>query len=188
MRQFLFRNLILPAFETVWKRRKTFHYWHQLEQSQWFSRARLEEIQFQALQRLIRHAFAHCPYYRQIWLEQGLDPQQLRSPEDFRRWPVIGREMIQAQRLRMRANLPGLRLLHKATGGSNGTPLHFDLDTDSNDRRTGAWHRGYNWAGAGPGTKQLYLWGGALGRPSALETLEGSALFMPATAPVAELL
>jgi phenylacetate-CoA ligase len=44
-------------------------------------------------------------------------------------------------------------------------PLHFDLNADSNDRRTAAWHRGYTWAGATPGTKQLYLWGVALGNP-----------------------
>src|SRR5262249_51878389 len=26
-------------------------------------------------------------------------------------------------------------------------------------KRTAAWYRGYNWAGAYPGSKQLYLWG-----------------------------
>jgi phenylacetate-CoA ligase len=59
-----------------------------------------------------------------------------------------------------------MRLLSKATGGSSGVPLQFDLDTDSHDRRMAAWHRGYNWAGAGPGSKQLYLWGVPLGAPS----------------------
>jgi phenylacetate-CoA ligase len=38
-------------------------------------------------------------------------------------------------------------------------PLQFDLDTDSNERRMAAWHRGYGWAGAAPGTRQWYLWG-----------------------------
>jgi phenylacetate-CoA ligase len=37
------------------------------------------------------------------------------------------------------------------------------LNEDSNDRRMAAWHRGYSWAGAAPGTKQVYLWGVALG-------------------------
>src|SRR5207244_7741173 len=62
--------------------------------------------------------------------------------------------------------VPGLRLLSKSTGGSSGVPLHFDLDTDSHDRRTAATHRGYGWAGAAPGTKQLFLWGVPLGQPS----------------------
>ncbi len=38
-------------------------------------------------------------------------------------------------------------------------PLAFDLDLDSNERRMAAWHRGYGWAGAEPGTRQWYLWG-----------------------------
>jgi phenylacetate-CoA ligase len=63
----------------------------------------------------------------------------------------------------MRAQVPELRLMEKSTGGSSGVPLHFDLDSDSHDRRTAAWHRGYAWAGAAPGTKQLYLWGVPLG-------------------------
>jgi phenylacetate-CoA ligase len=54
-------------------------------------------------------------------------------------------------------------LLKKATGGSSGVPLAFDLNPDSNDRRMAAWHRGYSWGGAGPGTKQWYLWGTAIG-------------------------
>ena len=63
----------------------------------------------------------------------------------------------------MRAQAPGLRLIAKATGGSSGEPLQFDFDTGSNDRRMAAWHRGYGWAGAGPGTKQTYIWGAPIG-------------------------
>src|SRR5258706_104926 len=59
----------------------------------------------------------------------------------------------------MRARGPGLGLISKPPGGSSGVPLHFALDRQSNDRRTAAWHRGYAWAGAGPGERQLYLWG-----------------------------
>jgi phenylacetate-CoA ligase len=63
----------------------------------------------------------------------------------------------------MRATTQDKRLIHKATGGSSGVPLQFDLNPDSNDRRMAAWHRGYSWAGAEPGTKQFYFWGGAVG-------------------------
>ena len=52
----------------------------------------------------------------------------------------------------------------KATGGSSGEPLQFDLDSGSNDRRTAMMWRGYNWAGGTPGTRQLYVWGTAVGK------------------------
>ena len=157
------RNVLLPAFETGLKGRKTFRYWRDLERTQWLTRGELESLQLEALKRLVAHALANCPYYRDEWARLDIGPHRLRSLEDFRSWPVIDREVIRENRPGMRAQLPGLRLLGKSTGGSTGVPLHFDLDTESLDRRMAAWHRGYDWAGAGPGTKQFYLWGVPLG-------------------------
>jgi phenylacetate-CoA ligase len=162
----LYRHVLLPAFEGGIKRRSTFRYWNQLERSQWLSRSELERLQFEALRRLVAHAAAKCPYYQQAWREQGLDPAALQAPADFSRWPVIDRQTIRANRTGMRAQVPGMRLIAKATGGSSGVPLHFDLDHDNYSWRFASWNRGYHWAGAGPGTKQLYFWGVALGKQS----------------------
>jgi phenylacetate-CoA ligase len=158
MLDFLYGSVLLPAYETGIKRRKTYRYWRDLERTQWMSPAELRQFQFEALRRLVTHAHEHCPYYREAWEQAGLSPARLQGPDDFQRWPVIDRDAIRAHRMRMRSTAPGIRLLSKSTGGSSGTPLHFDLDTDSNDRRTAAWNRGYGWAGGAPGTKQLYLW------------------------------
>src|SRR5262249_60550873 len=75
----------------------------------------------------------------------------------------IDRQLLRARRIPIRPRVPGLRLLPKAPGGSSGEPLRFDLDFDSHARREAARQRGYGWAGAGPGTKQLFLWGVPLG-------------------------
>lgn len=163
MNYFVHRHLLLPAFETVLKRRRTFQYWANLQQSQWLSRGAVETRQFEALRRLIEHAYANCPYYRRSWNNLGIYPRLLNSPADIARWPLIDRESVRTHRADMRSALHAKRLISKSTGGSSGVPLHFDLDLDSHDRRTAAWHRGYAWAGASPGTKQLYLWGVPLG-------------------------
>jgi phenylacetate-CoA ligase len=156
--------MLIPLFETGIKRRKTFRYWKELECSQWLSRSEIETLQFEALRRLVAHAFANCPYYRNAWLKSGLDPKNLNHPEDFGAWPIIDRETILLNRLAMRGGGLQGRLLAKSTGGSSGVPLHFDYDSDNLDWRMAAWHRGYSWAGAPPGTKQLYLWGVPLGQ------------------------
>jgi phenylacetate-CoA ligase len=157
------RHLLLPAFESVLKRRKTLRYWDELERTQWLSQAAVEAIRFAALARLLAHAYEHCPYYKQAWDGLGLHPRRLGSPSDFHLWPVIGRDEIREHRPAMRTAQPARRLITKATGGSSGVPLQFDLDPESHERRTAAAHRGYNWAGAGPGTKQLHLWGATAG-------------------------
>lgn len=163
MREFLHRRILLPAFEGALKCRKTFRYWRDLERSQWLSESEVAEVQLAALQRLLSHAFENCPYYREMWTSLGLGPHAIKNIDDFRRWPVIERETIREHRLEMRSTVTGMRLMAKATGGSSGTPLQFDLDPNSLDRRMAAWHRGYKWAGGAPGTKQFYLWGVPLG-------------------------
>jgi phenylacetate-CoA ligase len=163
MQRFLFRHLVLPAYEGVFKRRKTFRYWNELERTQWLARSELEQIQFEGLRKLLSHASRHCPYYRETWREAGLDPSRLQSLKDLERWPVVQRETIREHRFQMRSERPVSRVLPKATGGSSGAPLHFDIDLHSYEKRTAAMHRGYGWANAEPGTKQLYFWGVPLG-------------------------
>jgi phenylacetate-CoA ligase len=136
MMRSIHRHVLLPAFETCYKRRKTLAYWAELERSQWLPRADLEAIQFQALRGLLNHAWEHCRYYRQAWKALGLHPQQLRQPADIGRWPVTRRDTILRHRAAMRAAHLELRLIVKSTGGSTGLPLQFDLDQNSNDRRT----------------------------------------------------
>lgn len=157
----IYRHALLPLFDRVIKGRSTLAHWAAAEESQWWTRERHEAEQLCALQALLAHAWQTCPYYREAWQLAGLDPRRVQSIADFQAWPLIQRETIRSHRFEMRTNQP-CRLLAKATGGSSGEPLQFDLDTGSNDRRTAMMHRGYGWAGGAPGTKQLYIWGGPL--------------------------
>lgn len=155
------RSVLMPLFETGLKRRKTLRYWDGLEHSQWMSGAELEAMRLASLRRLIAHAETKCPYYREAWRARGIAAADLNSLADLAKWPIVDRGVIRENRERMRT--PGARLIARATGGSSGEPLQFDIDHESYERRVAAWHRGYGWAGAGPGTRQLYLWGTPLG-------------------------
>jgi len=166
MMETLYRRLLLPFYEGTLKGRAIFPQLAELERSQWLPTAELERRQIAALRDLLRHAGTTCPYFQEQWARQGLDPARVHSFEDFRGWPVIDRDVIRQHRAGMRSLRPDLRLLTKSTGGSSGVPLQFDLDLGSHVRRVAATHRGYGWAGAGPGTKQLHLWGVPLGRRS----------------------
>lgn len=163
MRRWVTGKVLLPLYEGGLRRRKTYRYWSELEISQWLSWNELARRQLESLRRLLNYAFENCPYYEAAWRKRDLNPKHLSSSQDFARWPLIDRETIHENRKSMRSRQPGMTLLPKATGGSSGVPLQFDLNHDSNDRRMAAWHRGYRWAGAAPGTRQLYVWGAAVG-------------------------
>ena len=163
MYETLYRQVLLPFFQGVVKGRQSLHHWRNAEQSQWQSPEELELRQLLALRQLLIHARATCPYYADLWNSRSLQPEQLKSLEDFRSWPLITRETIRQNRLGMRTTTD-VQWMSKATGGSSGEPLQFDLDSGSNDRRTAMMWRGYNWAGGGPGTRQLFVWGTAVGK------------------------
>lgn len=153
------RRGLIHLFEGGIKRRPVFDYWRELEGSQWWGSGRLAELRVSRLQSLLHHAAATSPWYAARWSEAGVELASVAALSDLARFPIVERADIVAHRMAMRSTEPGLRLIAKATGGSSGVPLQFDLDTDSNERRMAAWHRGYSWAGAAPGTRQWYLWG-----------------------------
>jgi phenylacetate-CoA ligase len=157
----LYRHVFLPMFDRVLKGRRTVDYWRAFEESQWWPAERHAANQFESLAALIAHAWDSCPGYREWWSECGLSPTSLQTPADFARWPLLTRERIRADRARLRTTRP-IPMVAKGTGGSSGVPLQFDVSHDSHERRTALMWRGYGWAGAQPGTRQLYIWGGAL--------------------------
>ena len=157
--QSLSRNVVLPAFETVYKRRQTFRYWRELEASQWHSFSEIKAAQVESLKSLLTHASAECPYYAELFREFGLDLRNSDIESQFQKLPLLTKSRIRENQPRLvAANLRG-QLMTKATGGSTGVPLQIQLDQGSLERRTAAMWRGYGWAGAGPGTKQFFLWG-----------------------------
>lgn len=158
----LYRHVLFPFFDRVVKGRQTMHYWNEAERSQWQPAEWHAAQQLTALQKLLAHAFETTTYYHTAWEAAGLKPAQVQSLADLQAWPVLTKETIRRHRLGMRTSHPVQRIT-KATGGSSGEPLQFDLDSDSNDRRTAMMFRGYNWAGGAPGSKQLYVWGTPVG-------------------------
>lgn len=159
----LYRHLLLPFFDGVLKGRQTVAHWKRAEQTQWLKREELDELQLTALRGLIAHAATTCPYYERLWASLNLNSSSLTSLADFQQWPLITRETIRQNRLKMRTTKL-LKRMSKATGGSSGEPLQFDLDSGSNDRRTAMMWRGYDWAGGAPGTRQLFVWGTPTGK------------------------
>ena len=68
----LYRHLLLPLFDGVVKGRRTMAHWRDAEESQWWSRERLEGLQLESLQGLLQHAHKTCSYYTEDWNARGL--------------------------------------------------------------------------------------------------------------------
>jgi phenylacetate-CoA ligase len=160
----LFRSVLLPAYETGLRRRKTLAYLHEYEASQWQSPEQIASLQWTKLQRLIEHCWEQVPYYRKLWQPLGIRaPADIASLSDFARLPVLDKTEIRANFDSLKATNQVGTLLYKTTGGSTGEPLKFAYTRESYERRVAIMWRGYGWSGARLGQRTVYLWGTPLG-------------------------
>jgi len=160
----LFRHVLFPAYESGLRRRKTLAYLRQYQRSQWRTLEETEALQWQKLKELVRHCWEQVPYYRELWPTLGISgPDDIASPADYARLPVLTKPEIRANFDKLIA--PAYRdcLLFKTTGGSTGEPLRFGYTRESYERRLSVMWRGYGWAGARLGQRTLYLWGTPVG-------------------------
>lgn len=61
-------------------------YWSQMDI---LPLSRLKEIQLQKLQHLLKFAYENSPFYRRKWDEAGVRPEDVKTLEDFQKFPVL---------------------------------------------------------------------------------------------------
>jgi phenylacetate-CoA ligase len=131
----------------------------ELRESEGLPKAKLEELQGARLRRLLRHANDHVPYYRALFLEYGLDPEQVSGPADLARLPMLTKAIVRARRNELMATDRGMRHTQTAhTSGSTGEPASFVLDASEMSHRLANQLRGRSWHGVGIGAPELRVW------------------------------
>lgn len=132
---------------------------HELERTQWFSPEELDAWQLERLQRLVKYAVEHVPYYRDTYRRLGICAEDIRSRKDFEALPFLTREDVNNNLEALVS--PELRsiALPNSTGGSTGEPMRF-----FKENAFGYWDnalelRGRGWYGVQEGDKVAWVWG-----------------------------
>ena len=162
-----FQALFLPAWERGIRGRDTLKHLALLEQSQWFSREELNQLETHALRDLLCYAGKNVPYYRELFQKERFDPRGVRSRADLAELPLLTREIVRERY----ADLVDLQQrgknIKKGTSGSTGKPLKFEYSRSSECWRQAIKMRGYGWAGYRPGRRTFFYWASvAAGMPS----------------------
>jgi phenylacetate-CoA ligase len=156
----LVKHVTLP----LWSRR---HGRNHLRHVAWFEqvhRSSAEEIaqmQRQALQSLAMHAYANCRYYREVFDQARVRPQDVQDAAALAALPVLTKDILRsrpAQDLLAR-NYPPAARHRAATGGSTGSPLVFYRDDRCIDMRWAAAIAFDRWCGWDIGEKVGVIWG-----------------------------
>ncbi len=127
-------------------------YWNQATET--MPRAKLDALHLQRLQALVRYAYDYSPFYRKKWDAAGLQPQDIRTIEDFKRKvPITDKsEFIQLQQetppYGPTLALPQEFIVHHCeTSGTTGIPLRIPYTMYDTERYGESWV--YGWWAAG---------------------------------------
>ena len=97
-----------------------------LHESQWWSEERLRDFQLQQLRGLVGHAARNVPGHGRRFAEYGVGPETIRSLEDLRRFPTLGKEDLRGDpRDFLARGIPEERLQLVTSGGTTGLPTGF---------------------------------------------------------------
>ena len=164
--QKLYDKYYFPFFEGVIKKRETAKIYTTSIESQWKSRKELQENQLAQFYNLLTFSYEHSPYYQRQFNALSIDPKHFASLDELHSLPILTKDIIRKNLSDMLSIPHRDKFWRKSTGGSTGQPLHFGYTKESYEWRVAMSMRGYSWAGAGPGTKQAYIWGAQLGKSS----------------------
>jgi phenylacetate-CoA ligase len=157
MIHFLARQVLYPLHEIL-QGRKTLQYMKTMEKTQWLDYEELQKYQWNKLQKLIRHSAKTVPYYRRLYAEIGLDPESF-TPEDFRRIPVMEKEIFKENEQDIVSSDYGNdELIRLRTGSSTGSPLWFYSCKQTQAFQNGAKLRCRRWWAIEPGDMMFEFW------------------------------
>lgn len=120
-----------------------------LEESQWWDAQRMGQWQDERLRHIVRHAFEHVPYYRELFTHHGIDPAKFRGREDLPRIPTLSRDTVKSRIEDLKSRRPqDLAPGHGHTSGTTGSPLSVFYSPDMIAMNYAVMDRQYRWANA----------------------------------------
>lgn len=151
----------------LWEHPEFIRYLEWLETTQWWSKEEFAKYQDEKLQRLVRHAYENVPYYRRVFDEQSLKPDDIRTLSDIQKLPILTKDAVRKNREDLVArNVDRATLSFRTTSGSTGTPLGVYQDKNfSYIHELGHVYRQRHWAGWDFGDRYMVLRGNAPTEP-----------------------
>ena len=154
----ILERALFPAFEAA-RGRPTVPLLRYLHGTEHWSPDALADLQSGLLRRLIRHAYAHTPYYRTMLDERGLAPGDFHSVADLRHLPLLDRDRVRQTFEARTTQVPPRWVVEKSTSGTTGTPVVVKYHAVSRHWRDATRWRGYGWAGYQIGMRAMHYWG-----------------------------
>ena len=157
----------------IFRKTNALKFYHEFLKTQWLSYEQIKKMQWEKLIKLLHHAYKNVPYFHKLFVENDIHPHDIKSINDFRKIPVLTKDIIIENFEDMLSkNIKIFKPYKKSTGGSTGKPLIYFMDRKSRSAQWATLYRLWHIGGWNPGEKIVYLGGTSL-FPSLAEFKKG---------------
>lgn len=153
-----FCSRVLFPFQEMLKGHDSSARRRELEKSQWWSRAELDNYRLSRLRSFLQTVEQRVPYYEELFRRKNFDPSRLRSIADLSALPILSKDDIRGHSDEMRAR-GSSDLARFNTGGSSGEPLVFYVGKARITHDVAAKWRATRWWGVDIGDPEIVVWG-----------------------------
>ncbi len=153
----LIAGVVFPLQERL-KGHDTVAVRRQLEASQWWPLAKLEELRLARLRALLQHAYRYAPYYRQMLATAGCADGAIDALSDLQKLPMLSKALIRAHSEALKS-VQARGLSRFNTGGSSGEPLIFWIGKERVSHDVAAKWRATRWWDVDIGDPEAVVWG-----------------------------
>lgn len=119
-----------------------------LDKSQFWTRDQINEYQNDKLRRLIHHAYVNVPFYRELFLDLKLKPEDVQTKDDLIKLPIITKDDLRRNKTKWKAkNIKNKGLVFSSSSGSTGEPFQFYTTKFADSFQKASAIRGWYWMG-----------------------------------------
>jgi len=137
----------------------TYKYYRFYKKSQFWSAGKLQDYQFSTIRNLLCYAYENHDFYRELYDEHGVHPNDYKELADIAKFPVVTKAALKKGLKEGKFRLPPDVIWH-STSGSSGEPFTFPIDRDGEKRRKACKLRSEEWYGKNLGKKWVRIWRG----------------------------
>ena len=124
-------RVILPLAERIIGA-CSYKWLQQIERMQSWSRKEIIAWQNERLQALVKHAYEHTIYYKELFDKLGLKPSDIQCAEDLKKLPILTKDVVRARFDDLVSdNINQYRHRKEKTGGTSGDPMIYLCGEDT---------------------------------------------------------
>ncbi len=125
-----------------------------------WSPQQVRAFQSERLQQVVQHAAATVPYYRKVFAELGIAPEEIREVGDLRRLPLLDKGIVQQHHdAFVSERISSMKHSTVHTSGTTGAGLVFPFTIEAEQAQWAAWWRYRRRFGVDHGTWYAHFYG-----------------------------